>query len=132
MSLLVAGIGCHSRAHYVDAQRQTWVPFLDAEHRFFFGEQANIYTQRALESDEVQLVAGDDYFALADKVQEAVRWALANQHTSMFLVDDDTYVNGKNLSIAALEWNSKDYVGRARPDGPYLSGAAYYLSHRAM
>ena len=130
--LLVAGIGCHSRAHYADAQRQTWVPSLTGHHRFFFGQQPNPYLRRALELDEIELLVADDYFSLPDKLQEAIRWSLNAKHHSMFVVDDDTYVNSRNLDTAAADWVEYDWVGRMRPDAPYLSGAAYYLSHRAM
>jgi hypothetical protein len=131
-AVLVAGIGCHSRAHYSDAQRLTWVPQLGVEHRFFFGNPAKYAARVREHHDEIWLPTGDDYFTLADKVQASLRWALDNKFHSIFLVDDDTYVNGANLRAALGDWEKYQYAGRQRPDSRYLSGAAYYLGQKAM
>jgi hypothetical protein len=137
---LVAIIGCQARAHYLDAQRQTWVPTLLCDHQFFLGQEffvglgqgssKQLFWEKS--EDEVVLPVPDDYFSLPDKVQAAIQWALARSYDSLFVVDDDTYVNGANLASAFSDFAKHDYAGRQRPDSSYLSGAAYYLGPQAM
>jgi len=126
MKPLIAVVTCEKFRSRADAQRQTWVPLIRADVRFFLGKQ-----DRDPLPDEVFLDVPDDYHSLPQKVRAMNQWALANGYDKGLKLDDDTYVVPDRMMAAVP---TQDYVGflNATPPKPWCSGFCYWLSERAM
>jgi hypothetical protein len=122
MKVLVAIVSCHNNKQRRDWQRQTWIPSLQYDYKFFLSEG-----KIAVLEDEVVLSCKDDYLSLPDKVYEIIKYARNNGYTRLLKLDDDVYVVPSRLEIP-----TEDYVGHAYGHKHYASGAAYWLSERAM
>lgn len=127
MKILFAIISCHKNALRRQAQRDTWVPFLNADYKFFLGDGDS-----ELKPDEVQLECPDHYEGLPEKVQAVCRWALENEYDYICKVDDDVYIFPERLLKS--EFREHAYSGRLNgsrgpsfPNG-YCSGFTYWIN----
>src|SRR5271157_5114842 len=122
--VLVAITSCHMHRAWQSAQRDTWLPELGCDYRFFLGNPVADAAQ-----DEVFLNCPDDYHSLYHKTQGLVRWALERGYDYLYKCDVDTLVCPKNLLSSGFEqW---DYTGGR--NGHFASGGSgYWLSRKAM
>jgi galactosyltransferase len=125
---LIAVVTCRRFRPRADAQRATWVPFVQgADVRFFVGGGSK---ER---SDEVVLDVGDGYCSLPYKSRAVFQWALERGYDHVCKMDDDVYVVPGRLLQGDFR---RDYVGCLNyPDdgsAPYASGFVYWLSRRSM
>ena len=102
------------------------------EYRFFLGAGNS-----NPESDEVILPVRDDYWALPQKIRQALRWTLEQdeEYSHIFKCDRDTYVHVDRLLDHWTEIAIKqlDYVGLVGSPGDCCGGGAgYWLSRRAI
>ena len=130
MKTLLALINCHSRLAYANAQRETWIPRVPQglDYRFFLGS-----SERVPKPDEVFLNCRDDYGGLPNKVQEVIRWALANGYDHMAKIDDDVVL--RPSSFLSSGYQNHDFAGHINTDGTTTKipwGFCYTLSHKAM
>jgi hypothetical protein len=100
MKTLIAILGCHSRAEYRQAQRETWIPQIPShvDWRFFLGEP-----KADGNFDEVFLECPDDYNSLSKKTRAVIIWAIGHGYDRIFKCDDDTYVRPKLLLESGFE-----------------------------
>jgi len=119
--VLVAIVSCGKNKQRRDWQRQTWLPELKFDYKFFVGKGAST------EADVVELDCGDDYKSLPDKTLAVIRWAREHGYTNLLKLDDDVYCRPERLHPPIF-----DYVGNTCTHKHYVSGAAYWLSARAM
>jgi hypothetical protein len=128
MRVLVAILACHSPEDAIlrAISRETWLPNLTCDYRFYMGLGSGSYV-----SDELTLAVPDDYLGLPHKSRALFKWALAKGYDYVFKCDTDTYVCPPRLLSSGFEQH--DYSGFYRGQGPsYASGGAYWLSRRAM
>jgi len=126
---IVAVVACHKYQHRVDEIRKTWLKSMyKVDYKIFYGNGA---TREPLE-DEVFLDVDDGYLGLPAKMKAIYQWVLDNGYEYVCKVDDDTYVEVPRLVQAG--WQQHDYTGRENRGGnpSWASGAAYWLSKRAM
>jgi hypothetical protein len=102
---------------------------------FFYGLPDTLSTLE-LEPDSVTLESPDDYRHLPYKVKEMFRYALDHGYDYVLKVDDDTFVWLDRLLDRFLPTDYLGYVSGI-PDtgdvtGLYASGAAYWISAKAM
>lgn len=124
--VLVAIISCHQHKQRRDWQRQTWLPDLKFDYKFFLGKPERM----APHSEEDVVVFNDvkdDYNSLPEKSYAMIKWAYENKYTHIFKIDDDVYCRPERLEIP-----QDDYVGHAYGHKHYCSGAAYWLSSKAI
>lgn len=136
--LLLAVICCHHRAHHTNAIREYWVPDIGNkfDYRFFYGRGSH----EPIQADEVILDTDDAYKGLAEKVQAAIQWALANGYEAFFKIDDDgAWIADRIFKAVNKDWVDHDYVGRVNGktdryhECTYArGGTGYYLSKAAM
>lgn len=130
MKILIALVSCHKNTARRNAQRNTWLPNLKEDYKFFLGDGSN-----ELAEDEVQLDCPDDYFNLPKKIKAIIIWALERGYDYIFKCDDDVYVFPDRLLVG--EFYKYSYTGRFlnRPNshefGDYASGFAYWLREDA-
>lgn len=125
MKVLVAIASCHKNKQRRDWQRQTWLPELKFEHKFFLGKPEKM---EALSEDNVVILnCKDDYKSLPEKVLEVIRWTRSNGYDKLLKLDCDVYCRPERLQPP-----EGDYVGHAYGHRHYCSGAAYWLSAAAM
>lgn len=142
---LIAVVSCHSyqypkpdegAAHHSgtneprsQAIRNTWYKnwLKYKKHidlKFFLGVSANGENPKP---DEIFLDVPDDYYSLPEKVQKTFQWALDNGYDYVLKVDDDVFVRIERL---LKEFEPADYRGFSC--GWFISGAAYWISRKAM
>ena len=122
---LVAITSCHKHRAWQSAQRETWLPELRCDYRFFLGNPPGVDA----EQDEVFLNCPDDYSSLFYKTQGLVRWAVVRGYDYLYKCDVDTLVNPSNLLSSGFE--KYDYSGGR--NGHFASGGSgYWLSRKAM
>ena len=138
MRSLIAIESCQRDVALNAAQRETWAnpgsPPADHDIRFFYGmtesvEEAASFGIEPEVEDCVYLAVRDDYFSLSVKTRAICRWALAREYEFLHIIDSDAYVRPELLTA------TEDYTGllaRETKYGPYLWGAFYSLSKRAM
>jgi hypothetical protein len=129
MKILIAITACHPRAHYCEAQRQTWLMNLTgADYKFFYGRGAH----SSRRDDEVFLDVPDDYEHLVFKTQAMVNYAHRNGYDFVFKTDDDAYIFIERFIKGVPTY--ANYVGQAwgSPDAPHACGGGYWLSEYAM
>ncbi len=144
MRALIAIVSCHRNAERRRAQRMTWLAHVrpqDFDYRFFIGRD---YSYMATESDVEQLLCGDEYKDLSNKVHAVIRWARENGYTNLFKCDDDTFVHPKRLSQSGFQHH--DFTGymedwdiyTGKRSVPFVvyphprGGSGYWLSLKAM
>lgn len=125
MKVLVAIVSCHKNKQKRDWQRQTWLPELKFDYKFFLGKLGLVPRQE--EESVVILPVGDNYTSLPEKILELIRWARNNGYDKLLKLDDDVYCRPERLQPP-----EGDYVGHAYGHRHYCSGAAYWLSAKAM
>jgi hypothetical protein len=126
MTVLVAIISCHQHRQRRDWQRQTWLPDLKFDYKFFVGQPQSGGPEP---EDNVVVFNNvkDDYNSLPDKTYAMVKWAYEHKYTHIFKIDDDVYCRPERLEIP-----KEDYVGHAYGHRYYCSGAAYWLSNKSI
>jgi hypothetical protein len=126
MKVLVAIISCHQHKNRRDWQRQTWLPDLKFDYKFFLGKPVRMET--LVEEDVVVFNdVKDDYNSLPEKTYSIIRWAKDNGYTNILKIDDDVYCRPERLEVP-----QEDYVGHAYGHRYYCSGAAYWLSSKSI
>lgn len=88
------------------------------------------FVGRGAEGDVV-LDAPDDYAGLPAKVQAMFRWALDQGYDYVFKCDDDVYVWPDRLLERFEPTDYRGFMAEAAT-GPYVCGAAYWVSRKAM
>lgn len=121
VKILIAISSCVKNSQRRDWQRQTWLPGLTFDYRFFVGGEG------CDELDTIVLSCRDDYISLPEKTLEIIRWSMANDYDYILKLDDDVYCRQERLYIPTT-----DYVGHAYGHKHYAAGAAYWLSANAM
>jgi len=122
--VLVAITSCHPHRSWQQSQRDTWLPELGCDYRYFLGNP-----EAEAAPDEVFLNVPDDYHSLFHKTVGLVRWALVRGYDYVYKCDVDTLVNPSNLLSSGFEQH--DYIGGL--NGHFASGGSgYWLSHKAM
>jgi hypothetical protein len=122
--VLVNIASCHKHRAWQQSQRDTWLPELRCDYRFFLGNPKG-----DAEQDEVFLDCPDDYNSLIYKTLESTKWALEHGYDFMFKCDVDTLVNPRNLLSSDFELHN--YTGGR--NGHFASGGSgYWLSRKAM
>lgn len=126
MRVLVAISSCHKNRQRRDWQRQTWLPELQFDYKFFLGRGGMADPS---EENVVILDCGDDYLSLVDKTFEEIKWARANGYDKLLKIDDDVYIRPERLIPP-----EQDYVGHCYSSGKFLyaTGALMWLSAAAM
>ncbi len=129
MKVLVAIESCHSHKNRRDWQRQTWLPKLQFDYKFFVGKDESGASKAAVnaEEDVVVLDCKDDYNSLPNKTLAIVRWAREHGYDKLLKLDDDVYCRPERLVVP-----DGDYVGHCYGHKYYCSGAAYWLSRYSM
>lgn len=87
MKTLIAVVSAHTRKHWRDAIRNTWLPFVPKEKadvRFFVGRGPQLTLP-----DEVLLDCEDGYSGLPEKIRAIARWALDRGYDYVLKCDDD-------------------------------------------
>jgi len=132
MRILVGILSCHAYPERRQAQRETWLPLLTTDYRYFIGRPV----EAGSESDVVYLDVPDDYDSLPIKVLAMIKWVYDQGYDFLMKCDDDTYVRPAELLVSGFE--NYDYVGcqfRTTHYHPYTfaaGGCGYWLSRRAM
>lgn len=133
MKVLIAIVSCHSRPHFAEALRSTWVPLVPptADIKFFLGRGGN----REPLADEVFLDCDDSYHGLPNKVQEMMRWAYDHGYDFALKCDDDVVLKPRELLLSGFQLS--DFTGCQEPSckpGEIRTpwGFCYWLSRRAM
>ena len=111
----------------VEAIRDTWLKDVTFDYKFFYGRGPDAFRK----SDTVFLNAPDDYHHSDQKIRGVIRYALEHGYDRLLKIDDDVYAYWNRITANVP---SADYVGGG-PFGPgsaYCSGAAYWLSRKAM
>lgn len=121
--VLVAIESCSKYKQRRDWQRETWLPELKFDYKFFIGNDK----VESVEENVVALNCKDDYNSLPEKTLAIIKWARENEYNWLFKIDDDVYCKPDRLHIP-----NADYVGHAYGHPNYCSGAAYWLSSTAM
>ena len=75
----------------------------------------------------VVLACQDDYKSLPEKSFAVIKWAREHGYDYLLKLDDDVYCRPERLVVPGT-----DYTGHAYGHRLYCSGAAYWLSARAM
>lgn len=127
MKVLFAIVSCHKNAARRQAQRDTWLPDLKEDYKFFLGNGNS-----ELKEDEVQLDVPDEYEGLPAKVQAIFKWGLEREYTYILKIDDDVYIFPDR--ILSGDFDKYPYTGRLNkwktPVHPlsFLSGFAYWVN----
>lgn len=131
MRISVAIKSCHRNHARRQAIRETWLTTLPTDFFFVLG------SPRLVIPDTLACDVSDKFEDIAPKVLCACMSALDHNADYLFVCDDDTYVRPARLLASGYE--KHDYCGWVRPYGdrstgglPYIQGAAYWLSARAM
>lgn len=130
MKVLFAIISCHKNFERRQAQRDTWLPNMKSDYRYFLGKGDS-----ELKEDEVQLDVPDDYDSLPYKVQAVFKWALEREYDYILKLDDDVYLFPER--ILGSDFHKYPYVGRLNswrcPTNPkaFISGFAYWLDAKS-
>jgi hypothetical protein len=110
------------------AQRDTWIPQLKYDYRFFM-------PGKATKPDEIDTCAVDDYWAYWQNFRYACGWAYNHHYDFMFSCDRDTYVFPENFLSSRFDHH--DYVGYPMTyDKCHVTygslGAGCWFSRRAL
>lgn len=132
---LIAVVTCKAYKDRVAAQKQTWIPTVEA-----LGYDVQIF-------DGERLGVGDDYYSLPAKTKALCQWAEKQSYERLLKIDDDGYIRSIAFSpvlydYAGISNGPNDYgspVAPGRPAMPrgtyphkYCSGGAYWLSRKAF
>jgi hypothetical protein len=129
MKTLIAIVTCHTRQDWADMVRKTWVRLVPntVDVRFFVGRS----TKHLSSPDTINLDCSDAYDGLPNKVQEIIRWALANDYDFMLKCDDDVVIHPEHL--LASDYSQFDFTGhQCAEDNQVPWGFNYWLSKKAM
>ncbi len=136
--LLVAVKSCHRdrEAGFHDVIRETWgrdLKNLGVEVRFFMGHNGgpikghNAGPAFTMQKDESIVDAADTYEALPHKTRGIAKWSLDRMFDHIFLCDNDTIVNAKELM--KLPFEIFDYAGHFKGGQAELGQTFYYKDH---
>jgi hypothetical protein len=162
MTLLVAVKSCcrDRDAGFHDAIRETWgrdLKQLGVQVMFFIGHASSGYFMahpngeaKTLQRDEVVVDAADDYNSLPHKTRGIAKWAMPKMVDHIFICDNDTTINVKNLltlpfkffdysghfaggeSELGRTFSYKDHMGEYPECHPWASGGlGYFISKSA-
>ena len=134
--ILIGSCGKNRDAGCLDAIRSTWAKHSAIPYKFFLGKDCSIRQDDEIVFPDV----ADGYFEQNAKHQAALRWAMKEGYTDVFLGDDDTFLHTERLLASGFE--GYDYLGNAkdtpRPPTPHgvahdycHGGPGYWLSRRA-
>lgn len=140
MNVIVLIKSCHKYAARRVACRETWLSRLDwADYKFIVGQQdaGGLKSCQLITDDTVAFDTSDAFPNIAPKICHAFLYALSRDFDFAFVVDDDTYVIPERLKES--EYWRHDYAGYVRIGDqrfnngkPYIQGAGYWVSARAM
>jgi hypothetical protein len=128
---LIAIVSCHTRQHYTDVQRETWIPRIPTglHYRVFRGRGAT----RGPLPDEVFLDCEDGYSGLPEKVRSIARWAVEREYDFMLKCDDDVLLLPEKFLTSGFDLH--DFVGNIIGDGGQVVvpwGFCWTISRQAM